>query len=100
MAEDLLEIADDGTNDWMERTNANGDVTSVTANGEAIQRSKLRVDTRKWLLSKMIPEKYGDRVLTELTGKDGGPIKVADVSTTEAARLILATLREAAEKQE
>ncbi len=36
----------------------------------------------------------------EHTGKDGGPIKVADVSTTEAARLILATLREAAEKQE
>ncbi len=42
---------------------------------------------------------WSDKTVQEHTGKDGGPIKVADVSTTEAARLILATLREAAEKQ-
>ncbi len=43
---------------------------------------------------------WSDKTVQELTGKGGGPIEVADVSTTEAARLILATLREAAESQE
>ena len=28
----------------------------------AVQRARLRVDTRKWLMSKLAPRKYGDRV--------------------------------------
>ena len=36
----------------------------------------------------------------EIGGIGGGPLKVEDLSTTEAARLILATLREAAEAVE
>lgn len=65
MADELLEIADDGHNDWMERR---GDEDAGwQANGEHIQRSRLRVDTRKWMLSKVLPKVYGDKV--ELSGK-------------------------------
>jgi hypothetical protein len=39
----------------------------------AVQAARLRVDTRKWLLSKLLPRQYGDKV--ELTGADGGPIQ-------------------------
>ena len=46
---------------------------------EAIQRNRLRVDTRKWMLSKMLPKVYGDKIQTEHTGKDGGPIQLAAV---------------------
>lgn len=28
----------------------------------AVQRARLRVDTRKWLMSKLAPKKYGDRI--------------------------------------
>ncbi len=73
MAEDILEIADDGRNDWMERRGE--DSPGWAANGEHIQRSKLRVDARKWLMSKMSPKKYGDKMTQELSGPDGGPIK-------------------------
>jgi hypothetical protein len=52
MADDLLEIADDGSNDWMERQNADGSRYTVL-NGEAVARSRLRVDTRKWLPIKL-----------------------------------------------
>lgn len=63
LAEDILDIADDGTNDWME---INGrDVPDQ----EAIQRSKLRVETRKWIMSKMKPKKYGDKVDLTSDGK-------------------------------
>ena len=46
---------------------------------EAIQRNRLRVDTRKWMLAKMLPKVYGDKLQTEHTGKDGGPIQLQAV---------------------
>ena len=60
MAEDTIDIADDGTNDYM--TITKGDKSYEVVNGEAIQRSKLRVETRKWLMAKMKPKKYGDKL--------------------------------------
>ena len=72
MADEVLEIADDGSNDWMERQNADGS-TYTALNGEAVARSRLRVDTRKWLLSKVLPKVYGDKL--QLGGDPGNPIK-------------------------
>lgn len=69
MADELLEISDDAKNDWMER---NADENEGwQANGEHMQRSRLRVDTRKWMLSKALPKIYGDKVTHEGTGEDG-----------------------------
>jgi transposase len=56
MAEEILDIADNGTNDWM---TFNG---HRVTNREAIERSKLRVDTRKFLMAKMKPKKYGEKL--------------------------------------
>lgn len=78
MADDIVDIADDGSNDWMER-NAQ-DNPGWVANGEAIQRSRLRVDARKWVASKLLPKKYGDAVKHEHTGPDGGPVQIARVA--------------------
>lgn len=75
LGEELIEIADDGSNDWMERENDNGSKTLVV-NTDHIQRSRLRVDARKWYLSKLAPKRYGDRSAVELSGPDGGAVKV------------------------
>lgn len=72
MADELMEIADDARNDWMERRGE--DDAGWQANGEHIQRSRLRVDTRKWMLSKVLPKLYGDKVA--LTDGDGGPFTI------------------------
>lgn len=69
-AEELLDIADDGSNDWM--TKRFGETEVEIPNPEVLQRSKLRVDTRKWLMSKFKPKRFGDKV--QHTGEDGGPI--------------------------
>jgi len=69
MAEEMLDIADDGTNDWMERSEQRGGGYEV--NGEHIQRSRVRIDTRKWLASKLKPKKYGEKVEHEHSGKIG-----------------------------
>ena len=60
MFEEMMDIADDGSNDWME-VNKEGN-PGYSFNGEALQRSRLRVDTRKWALSKIMPKKYGDKI--------------------------------------
>lgn len=61
MSEDILDIADDGSNDFMEVERKDGSTYEVV-NSEALQRSRLRVDTRKWLMAKVKPKKYGDKL--------------------------------------
>lgn len=67
-AEEITDIADDGSNDWIRREHESGRVETVP-DSEHINRSRLRVDTRKWLLSKLAPRRYGDRL--DLTNSDG-----------------------------
>jgi hypothetical protein len=40
-----------------------------------VQKHRLQVDTRKWLLSKLAPKKYGERI--EVAGDETSPIQAA-----------------------
>ena len=42
----------------------------------AVNHLRLRIDTRKWVASKLIPKTYGDRTAHEHSGPDGAPITV------------------------
>jgi hypothetical protein len=75
IAEEILDIADDARNDWMERQSQEGENIGWQFNGEAARRSQIRIDARKWLLSKLAPKKYGDRVQAEVSGPNGGPVE-------------------------
>jgi hypothetical protein len=48
-------------------------------NSDVIAHTRLQIDTRKWMLSKMLPKIYGEKVTQEITGTDGGPITMASV---------------------
>ncbi len=85
--DEILDIADDGSNDWMERKTSDGSAGDVILNGEAIQRSRLRVDARKWMAGKLRPKKYGDKVAVEATGKDGAPL-IPERNDRDAARAV------------
>lgn len=63
--DEMNEIADNGMNDWMEVQSKDGHVVGYRVNGEAIQRSKLRIDAIKWQASKLKPKKYGDKLLDD-----------------------------------
>lgn len=58
MSDDILDIADDNSAD-------------VDTNGkeiwDTINRARLKVDTRKWLLSHALPKKYGNKTTQEIT---------------------------------
>ena len=62
-ADEILEIADGSDNDYVNTEEG------VKFQSEHVQRAKLRVDTRKWLLSKRLPKKYGDKVDVTTGGK-------------------------------
>lgn len=57
MADEILEIADDGRNDSYLDDDGN-----VRVNQDVIARSRLRFDARRWLLSKALPKIYGDKL--------------------------------------
>lgn len=64
--EQLLEIADNGTNDWMEKHGKDSEGWQI--NGEAIARSRLRIDTRKWLMAKLNASSFAERQFVEHSG--------------------------------
>lgn len=77
LAAELLEIADDKSNDVIVTEDGR-----KIANTEFISRSRLRVDTRKWILSKMLPKVYGDKLA--IGGADDLPAIQSNV-TLDAA---------------
>ena len=62
-ADEIVAIADDGRNDTYIDENGNERV-----NQDVVARSRLRVEARKWVASKLKPKKYGDRLQNEHTG--------------------------------
>jgi hypothetical protein len=67
-AEEILEISDDSRNDFVEKEG------HAALNSENINRSRLRVDTRKWLMARLAPKKYGDKITNELVGDAENPL--------------------------
>lgn len=92
-ADEILDISDDGSNDWKDRETKDGRIVRVL-DDEHIQRSRLRVDARKWLMAKIAPKKYADRI--EAVGAGGEPLIPADTPARELAKAVYAILQEAA----
>ena len=74
MAEECLDIADNAGNDWMARLDADGVQVGWQVNGDHIQRSKLRIETRLKLLAKFNPKRYGDKIVH--AGDDVNPVVI------------------------
>jgi hypothetical protein len=68
MSDDIIDISDNGTNDFVEKELRNGTSMAV-CDHENINRSKLRVDSRKWIAEKLLPKKFGARQDIEIIDK-------------------------------
>lgn len=84
MSDDIMDIADNGTNDFMEREDP--DNPGYAVNGEALGRSRLRVDTRKWFMSKVLP-KFKDKTETVVEQKTVNMDIPKDTDPAEAAKM-------------
>lgn len=80
LADELLEIAD---------TPLEGEETEFSDQGTKVKRGdmlghrKLQVDTRKWVLSKLAPKKYGDKVENTIVGDVEKPLVINFVEPPE-----------------
>lgn len=72
-ADEMIDIADDGSNDWMEIHDREGSCVGYKVNGEAVARSKIRLEQRRWYAEKLLPKKYGRRL--ELAGDPTAPVR-------------------------
>ena len=70
VTDEMLDIADDGTNDYYF-----GKDDQPIVDSDHIQRSRLRIETRKWLSSKLKPKKYGEKL--QLGGDAENPLTLA-----------------------
>jgi hypothetical protein len=70
LAEELIDIVDDSFNDYVERETKEGG-RIVVFDGEHVQRSKLRFEARKWVISKLLSGVYGDSTLIKLADNEG-----------------------------
>lgn len=90
LVEDTLDIADDAANDYMETPHG------PKLDGEHVQRSKLRIETRRWLAERMAPRKYGLRQGLDVTNSDGSlQVDEATRSARVAQLLAMAQQRKA-----
>ena len=67
LADEIISIADDGLNDTYVDENGN-----KRTEQDVIARSRLRVEARKWVASKLKPKKYGDKI--EIAGDPKNPL--------------------------
>lgn len=63
------------------------EIAFIADTEEDANKARVRIDARKWVAARMQPRKYGERVATEIFGKDGGPI-VTETSEVEQARRV------------
>lgn len=83
-ADETVDIADDGTNDYM----VDPETGETKYDGDSVNRSRLRVDARKWAAGKLNPKKYGDKTL--LGNADGSNIDFDDTTAAHKMNAILA----------
>lgn len=90
LAEELLEIADTPLIGIKTKTNEKGEVETQEA--DMIEHRRLQVDTRKWMLAKMLPKRYGDKFAVG-GADDLPPIKQQEVEPQDIARRFAFVLR-------
>lgn len=57
LVDEILEISDDASQDQYVN-----ELGVLVSNPPAINRARLKVDTRKWLASKLVPKVYGNKI--------------------------------------
>lgn len=65
--DEIIEIADDGSRDFVERV-VKGRKQTVF-DKQNVERAKLRVEARKWLMAKRLPKRYGEKIDHSVSGE-------------------------------
>lgn len=67
IAEEILEIADDDSNDY--KINELSEDDKLKIDQIKLARDKVKIDARKWIAAKMAPKKYGNNIKVDSDNK-------------------------------
>jgi hypothetical protein len=67
-ADEIVEIADDSSGDYIQKERNGGQIEFVV-DQENVQRSRLRIETRKWVMGKMAANRFADKVNVDIDAK-------------------------------
>lgn len=71
-ADEIKDIADEQPPTIRDRE---GEAVGVRMDSAFVAWQRLRIDSRKWVASKLKPKTYGEKMVQEHTGADGGAIQ-------------------------
>ena len=74
-AERIIKLAHNRSNDFYTDKDGN-----IKPNPVAVQRDRLIIDSEKWLLSKLAPKKYGDRINIDAKVEHTQPLTIDQVN--------------------
>lgn len=74
LAEEMLELADDDSED--------------RGNSTRVNRARVQIDTRKFILERLLPEKFGNKMRNEISGPNGGPVASVEIDKEQLARYV------------
>jgi len=84
--DEIIEIADDSSQDYVETEKG------PTLDREHVQRSKLRIETRRWTMERLAPKKYGDKKAIDHTSSDESmspkPLEISDDQLTKVMQAL------------
>ena len=80
MADEIVQIADDGLNDTYIDEDGKKRVDQ-----DVVARSRLRVDARKWVAAKLKPRKYGDRITQDINATVTSKIEMSEDALLQIA---------------
>ena len=75
IAERMVRNSHNRSNDFYTDSDGN-----LKPNPVSVQRDRLILDTDKWLLSKLMPKKYGDRLTLDGEVKTGAPLTIENIN--------------------
>lgn len=88
-ADEIVDIADE----VVLETKHEGEEVTLVLDSAAIARNKLRVDARKWVVSKLLPKKYGDKTI--VSGDPENPLTTNQPVFSLTTEVLMAIARKA-----
>ncbi len=79
---DLIQIADDAANDYIIQADDDG-IPSVKPNAELLERVRIKLEIRKWIMQKGLPRRYGDTAKAPPAPVDAGELQTITAAKAE-----------------
>jgi hypothetical protein len=86
--------------DWVDQMREIAKSVEGSYSNAAVQAARLQIDTAKWVAAKLLPARFGDRIVTEVSGPSGKDLMPAVPDSQRLAMVLLAAITGAIKREE